>query len=201
MKKPDRRIQRTRQLLRDALISLILEKGYDAVTVQEITERANLGRATFYIHYNNKEELLLSSLHEVFDDLKTRYGEPSREQFLDPEHDLRTYPFRHALENKDLYRVTLFSHQGTAALIKGIRQYMADEIQTSIVAVTQPGEPQVPAEVAANYMAGALLGLIGWWLEQDNTYTPEAMADMYHQLSLPTLSMLLDSSPETSSSL
>ncbi|MBZ0285795.1 MAG: TetR/AcrR family transcriptional regulator [Anaerolineae bacterium] len=192
MKKPDRRIQRTRQLLRDALISLILEKGYDSVTVQEITERANLGRATFYIHYNNKEELLLSNLHEVFDDLKTRYGAPSREQFLAPEQALRTIPFVHALENRDLYRVTLFSEQGTAAIMKGIRQYIADEIQTRMEAVASTGKTQLPPEVVANYLAGAMLALIGWWLEHDTPYSADVMADMYYQLTLPTLSMMLD---------
>lgn len=191
MKKPDRRIQRTRQLLRDALISLILEKGYDAVTVQEITERANLGRATFYIHYNNKEELLLSNLHEVFNDLKARFGEPSREQFLAPDQTLRAIPFQHALENRDLYRVTLFSEQGTAAIMRGIREYIANELKTRMEAILAEGEMPLPAEVVANYLAGAMLALIGWWLEHDTPYSPDMMAEMYQQLTLPTLSMML----------
>lgn len=190
MKKPDRRIQRTRQLLRDALISLILEKGYDAVTVQEITERANLGRATFYIHYNNKEELLLSNLHEVFNDLKARFGKPTREQFLAPDQALRAIPFQHALENRDLYRVTLFSEQGTAAIIRGIREYIANELKTSMEAVST-GEMPLPPEVVANYLAGALLALMGWWLEHDTPYSADMMAEMYQQLSLPTLLMML----------
>ena len=57
--KTDRRIQRTRELLRKALMELIDEKGYDAVTIQDITERANLGRTTFYLHYQSKEDLFL----------------------------------------------------------------------------------------------------------------------------------------------
>ncbi|MEZ4667133.1 MAG: helix-turn-helix domain-containing protein [Anaerolineae bacterium] len=61
-KRPDRRRARTRKLMRDSLIALILEKGYDAVTVQDITDRENLGRATFYLHYKNgKERLLMQS--------------------------------------------------------------------------------------------------------------------------------------------
>ena len=55
--KTDRRIQRTRQSLRTALLTLIKEKGYDAISIEEITERANVGRATFYLHYKNKEDL------------------------------------------------------------------------------------------------------------------------------------------------
>jgi AcrR family transcriptional regulator len=58
----DRRIQRTRQLLRNALFALIIERGYESIAIQDITERANLGRATFYLHYQDKEELLKASV-------------------------------------------------------------------------------------------------------------------------------------------
>src|ERR1041385_2364465 len=67
--KMDRRKVRTRQMLRDALIALILEKGYDTTTVEDITNRANLGRATFYLHYRDKDELLLHTLEATFDEL------------------------------------------------------------------------------------------------------------------------------------
>ncbi len=62
--KEDRRVARTRQLLRDALVSLILERGYDEVTVQDVLDRANLGRSTFYAHYRNKDDLLFSGFEE-----------------------------------------------------------------------------------------------------------------------------------------
>lgn len=58
-KQLDRRVRRTRRALQDSLTSLILEKGYDAVTVEDITDRADLGRTTFYLHYKDKEELLI----------------------------------------------------------------------------------------------------------------------------------------------
>ena len=67
--KQDRRVQRTLKLLKEALIELILEKGYDSVTVQDITDRANLGRATFYFHYKDKDELLVEMLDEVVNEL------------------------------------------------------------------------------------------------------------------------------------
>ena len=61
----DRRIQRTRQGLRNALLELIKEKGYDFISVEEITRRANLGRATFYLHYKDKEDLLVDEFNEI----------------------------------------------------------------------------------------------------------------------------------------
>src|SRR5213083_3229079 len=64
-KPPDRRVQRTRKLLQDALVSLIMEKGYEAATVQDIIDRANVGRATFYAHFADKETLLSSRLEDL----------------------------------------------------------------------------------------------------------------------------------------
>src|SRR5436189_198695 len=64
-KKLDRRVQRTRQLLQDALLAMVIEKGYDATTVQDIIDRANVGRATFYAHFPDKQTLLTSRLEDL----------------------------------------------------------------------------------------------------------------------------------------
>src|SRR5579883_1946929 len=69
-KKPDRRVQRTQQLLEAALLSLIKEKEFDAISVQEIIDRANVGRATFYAHYDNKEDLLESGFDGLLETLR-----------------------------------------------------------------------------------------------------------------------------------
>src|SRR5205809_7879580 len=61
----DRRVQRTRQLLQDALISMMIAKGYETTTVQDILDRANVGRATFYAHFADKETLLNSRLADL----------------------------------------------------------------------------------------------------------------------------------------
>ena len=65
MSKTDRRVQRTRELLQKALIELIRERGYEVITIQNIVDRANIGRTTFYLHYNSKDELFM--MHEGMD--------------------------------------------------------------------------------------------------------------------------------------
>lgn len=192
--KTDRRVQRTRKLLRDALIELILEKGYDAVTVQEITDRANLGRATFYLHYRDggKEALLLSTLREVFDDLKSRVGPLTPENLLQSGDDpLRVLPFQHAHDNRDLYRVILLSKQGTAAILNEIRAYLADAICARLDALLTEAPPAVPLPVVANYLAGSMISMIAWWLEQDTPYTADDLAAMFQQLTAPLLQNLM----------
>lgn len=186
-KRPDRRGPRTRRLLRDALIALILEKGYDSVTVQDITDRANLGRATFYLHYaNGKDQLLMSSLREMFDDLKARITSPSNDLAVG-DMAMRVVPFQHAFENRDLYRVTLLSQHGTAAIVNGIREYLAGIMRERIDLMVTDRQPLVPLDILANYLAGAMISLISWWLKQDSDYTAEQMADLFRQLSLPTI--------------
>jgi len=100
---PDRRVQRTRQLLQDALVSLILEKGYQKITIQEIIDRANVGRSTFYSHYRDKDDLLLSGFDELAHDLNRHMQAPDNPDD-DPGHLLHSLEFFiHACDNRELY--------------------------------------------------------------------------------------------------
>src|SRR5689334_7087645 len=102
----DRRARRTRIMLRDALVDLILEKGYEAITIQDITDRADLARATFYLHFKDKEDLLASSLEELYEELVARTRTLERQGWIpDPPYSL--IAFEHAQENANLYRVLL----------------------------------------------------------------------------------------------
>lgn len=174
-KSVDRRVQRTRSHLRDALMALILEKGYDAVTVQDITDRANLGRATFYLHYRDKDDLLLRTLEAVFDDL-IAHMKPGV-QALDQSPALRA--FQHAADNSQFYRV-LLGGQGGFAIFRKMRDYIADDVKKRFL--PELAVQSTPADLLANYVAGALLALIGWWLENDMPYSPEQMAATYRRL-------------------
>ena len=178
----DRRVQRTRKLLREALMELVLEKGYDAITVQDITDRANLGRATLYLHYRDKEDLLYNSLEEIIDEL-TQLVE-SRIALATDGESLSPYQiaFTHAAENADLYRV-LLSGQGATNLQARLRDYIAGTVQLVIEANLPKGKPDVPVEVASNYLAGALLMHLEWWLRKDMPYSAEEMAAFFTQLS------------------
>jgi len=190
--KPDRRISRTRRQLRDALMALILEKGYDAVTIEDITERADLGRTTFYLHYRDKEELLLESLDAIAEDLKSQVdtladwrtgklgvsgGVPNF-----PTHNAISLAFRHAAENATLYRIILKGEGATkaASLLRQIISDAALEFFTfRLDHLEQPVESQVPVQVVASYFASALLGFMTWWLEKDMPYSPDQMAEMF----------------------
>src|SRR3954466_10714279 len=107
-RKTDPRVIRTRQMLRDALIALILECGYDTISIQDITDKAGLRRATFYLHYKDKEELLFGILRETFDALVCEMDK-IKIQHVTPESELAIHEviFTHVQENANLYRCIL----------------------------------------------------------------------------------------------
>ena len=180
--KIDRRKQRTRALLRDAMIALILEKGYDAVTVQDITDRANLGRATFYLHYKGgKDELLLSMLEDIQTEILQQVGTISEAGLLTDGQSPSVYAFKYAEENADFHRAMLGS-SGLASAFTRYRKSSAAQIQTQLEPLLPADKTSVSAELLANFVVGALNALIIWWLESDRTYSAEDMARIYHQL-------------------
>jgi AcrR family transcriptional regulator len=174
-KKPDRRKQRTRQLLRDSLIALILEKGYSAVTVQDITDHANLGRATFYLHYKDKDDLLVSMMEErtmpIVDDA----------HFLLDGQPPSLFAFQHAGEHAAFYRAML-GESGLAGVFTRYRQSGAARVQVQLEPQFPPGVSPVPVEILSHYLMGGLNALLAWWLENDPPYSPEYMANLFHQL-------------------
>ena len=181
----DRRVQRTRQLLRDALIALILEKGYDKITVQNIIDRANLGRSTFYAHYLDKEDLLESGLEKLRKELGQHLaGEDAvegSEWLLLPSLAL----FRHTGEYHHLYKA-MIGGKGIDVVVKTIHDALIAHAQTHLEQLVAKGEqPSVPPLVIVTYLVGALQALLTWWLDNDMPYPPEQMDEMFRQLTKP----------------
>lgn len=192
VKKTDPRVIRTRQMLREALIATLLEKGYDATNIQDITDRAGLRRATFYLHYHDKEELLLSVMHDTLDELMKKM-EAGSGHLLSAE----TLPaeeliaFQHAQERADLYRAIL-SGQGAVEIMRGIRDHLASRIRDKCLTEHSEADLPVPIEVLANYMAAVKLNMIIWWLDKGMPYTPEQMAQMCTRLVLEGAGSMLE---------
>lgn len=155
-KTPDRRIVRTQRVLREALLALIHERGWDAVNVQAICERADVGRSTFYVHFADKEELLLSGFHlfrtELREHVAASAGRPF--SFLAP---LITHVREHQRISKALMGKR--SHQAIQREFLGV---LLDIIDTDVAALI-PSGPRRNAVV--RYLAGALSELLIWWLD------------------------------------
>lgn len=183
-RKPDRRVKRTNRQLRDALLALIMEQGYEAITVQDITDRADLSRATFYLHYRDKDDLLVNSLEEMFDALVEAQGTLNPHMILSDSTPPSLIAFRHAQEYSRLYRVML-SERGVAYVMHRIQHYLAAVAQEQIALLIPAGSAlPVPLEIVAHHVAGSLFGLIVWWLAHDMPHSAEYMAQTFHRLTI-----------------
>jgi AcrR family transcriptional regulator len=189
-RKLDPRIIRTRQMLRNALIELIGEKGFSAISVQDITQRATLNRATFYLHYRDKEDLLAQSVEEILGELVTGMQQchlfeyditDSDGNVIHPLPDL-VYVFKHVANHEKFYKVML-GNKGQQSfwfrlvdvfvnvLDSRLKQTMAKDIH-----------PKVPKDILIHYAASAYLGVISWWLKHDMPYSPDYMATQLTRL-------------------
>lgn len=183
-RKVDRRIQRTRQLLRDALMQLIIEtedadgKSYDAITIQDIADKANVARTTFYLHYKDKDELLFEGMREIYDGLwsQVHWGLDSPLDSIDRMGD--PTDFKHVAQHADFYRVML-SEKGSASFLMRVRQYLAQMMLENVlkpVVADQGWTPNVSLEMYAYLMAGSLIGVMKWWLDSGLALSPEEVA-------------------------
>jgi len=180
MAKTDRRVQRTRELLQKALIELISERGYDAITIQDLVDRANVGRTTFYLHYSSKDELFMSC-HEAIVSEFPLYP-LSREELLSPEAPPgMTSAYRHLLDARALL-YPIFQGKDNLLILRRIRDWSAQEIEASLRAAFAEPDRTIPFDVLANYLAGAQIALVQWWLEKRQPHTPEKLAQTFHRL-------------------
>jgi AcrR family transcriptional regulator len=178
----DRRSRMTRKLLGDALVSLILEKGYDSTTVVEIAERANVGRSTFYAHFYDKEDLFRSEFEELIRVLGSRAAHMEEEGgALVPSLEL----FRHIQEHHRLYRALIWG-RGIDFLYKTGQAALINNIEARLRQL-HPGkdEWQIPLPILSNYVAGAFLALLRWWLDNNVPSPPEQMHHLFQQLVMP----------------
>jgi AcrR family transcriptional regulator len=191
MEKLDRRVRKTRQQLGDALVVLILDKGYDAITIKDITDRADLAHATFYRHYRDKDELLTQKLEEVVQEIEAFTREPSLQ-------DAEGYLiFKHAQENSVLYGI-LLSSPGATSVRKRIKETIAANVLRTCKPLRSAKRGIIPPQVAAHHIAGSMLLLIEWWLDHNMPYPPHHMAKIYEQLITgATLNVVLNPAPES----
>ncbi len=173
MKNPDRRTVRTRSRLQQALIDLIMEEGYDAISIRDITDRANVGYATFFRHYDSKEALLADAFEQSVSNLENLLqglGQSS------PEEEGRLI-FEHVGANHDLYQVFLRG-EGTQVLVdQVVREAVKELVMRYSLFSTN-----IPAAILANHVVASIIALIKWWLRNDMPFSPEQMGIYYAEL-------------------
>jgi AcrR family transcriptional regulator len=184
-KKPiDRRVARTRAALQHAHISLILKKGYDAITVDDICNAANVGRSTFYAHYTSKDDLRRSGLEHLRKELVDRQKDALAKSgnIRDRSLGFSLAMFEHARDHIDLYKA-LVGGRGGAIALGTIRQILSDLIRNELVATADKKSADViPRELAVQYVVGSFMAVMTWWLDGGAKLPPQRIDVMFRRL-------------------
>lgn len=187
--KHDRRSERTRRLLGDALVSLILERRYADLTVQDILERANIGRSTFYAHYWDKDDLLTSQIEQMIAALGRQINTASgNAATLLPSLGL----FQHVQDQYHLLYRAFVGWQGTELLMRTLRTRLCEHVEGRLRTILPAAASDTTLTVTAQAVVGAFLALLQWWLEMEMPLSPEQMDASFRQLVLPGVQQLLE---------
>jgi AcrR family transcriptional regulator len=172
----DRRVQKTRKILSQALVSLILEKGYDAITIQDIIDRANVGRSTFYAHFENKDQLLLVG-NENFRHILRSKAE-GNELTIDFE-----FFFEHVAENYDL-ALAFFGKKGGHVLIDFFRDLIADLVKKQYKVKQNVSEKTQlkMLNYQADAVATSIIRLLTLWVEDQMPFSAQEMAEVSNKM-------------------
>ena len=176
----DPRVKRTRRLLRDALVSLILKKDFASITIREVTERAEVAYITFYRHFESLDQLLMEVLDEGLVELMTHIetlAKQSDRSSLETEGRLI---FEFIGQKADLFHILLKS-QSVTRVRKKVVSNISAIFQKSCVPLERLGN-QVTINMASNHIATSLLSLIEWWLENNMKPSPIEMGKVYKSL-------------------
>ena len=186
-KNEDRRVQRTQQLLRTALFALIQEKGFEKLSVQEIIDRANVGRATFYAHFDNKEDLLLSGFDAFRESLRQR----QREARSSPTTlDEQAFAFSrdmiaHVDEYRHLFKAMAGKNSG-AAVQNVLRKLVVDFVRDDLKAMVAGNKSRrAVTDAVVEFIAGGLFGLLVWWLGSKDRLSIEEMNTLFRRFAIP----------------
>ena len=180
--KIDRRVERTRKLLQNALSELILEKGYEKVTVQDVIDHANVGRSTFYAHFESLDQLLLSGF------------EPLRAQFED---FLSGAEFDH--ESPWALSLTMFQQvqkqKGGYITLTHVQKYLYGYLLDHLKSSLPQRNKNIPPELLAHYVASSFIAMLTWWIDNNYPLSAEKINEYYRQLVEPgTLAIMMNGS-------
>ncbi|HEV2898167.1 MAG TPA: TetR/AcrR family transcriptional regulator [Pseudaminobacter sp.] len=179
----DRRAARTQKALHGALMSLIVCKGYEAITVQDIIDEADVGRSTFYSHYTGKEDLLRSG----FQTLRAELAEAQRtagaksEAAQDEPLGFSLAMFEHACEYRHIYKA-LLGGRGSVIAVNEIRRVLSEIVKKELSGVRE--DKAIPQDVRIQFVVGAFITVLTWLLERRPRLTPSQVDAMFRRLVL-----------------
>ena len=165
-------------MLGEALIQLIMEKGYENIIVQDILDRANIGRSTFYAHFLDKEDLLRNGFEQLRHALE-KEGVGNKNGW-----EIALHLFQHAQSHYPLYKAMAGKESGDL-VFKQAHKYLSGLLRDYLKPRVSIKKGGVPLDMVVNYIVGSFFSLLEWWLDHNMPYPPERMTEIFKELTKP----------------
>lgn len=186
----DRRQQKTRKAIFSAFTALLNRRNYNAVTVQDIIDEANIGRSTFYAHFDTKEELLKQLCIELFDHIIGTAMDQQDTHGLytctNAPHSVICHILQHLQEN-DNNILTLLSCESSPIFLNYFKSGMEDLVRTQMLKDPEHRRSDIPQDFLINHIAGSFVEMVQWWLEGGCAQTPQQLDDYFRAVTEPIL--------------
>jgi AcrR family transcriptional regulator len=178
--KTDRRAQRSRELILEALFALMVERGYERLTIQNVIDRAGVGRATFYAHFENKDDVLAASIGRLRAWLE-QAGRARGDRPLG-----FTLPFfQHLASHRRIYEMTV-ARESEVSMERHVRRMLTELVREDLRRRHAPVAAS-RLELATQHVVGALWSSFIWWMESTPPLAPEELDATFQRLSSPGL--------------
>lgn len=185
----DRRTQKTRKALSAALISLMSEKSYESIAVQEILDRADIGRSTFYTHYRDKNELLINGLQGLREFLQNAQETAASTSTHNYEKVIgfSLAMFEHAHDHKDVF-FSLVGGQGWAIVSRNMEEIIV-QLMKKEARPFYKGKPDsvIPFDLFIDFIGATFISVITWWSHYKKPLSPKEIDSLFRELVIPTL--------------
>lgn len=176
MVKLDRRVARTQEAIKKAFLELLTEKNFESITIQDISDRANINRATVYLHYQDKFDLLDRIIEEHITHMVNLCELDTEMEWIEATVICMEY-----LEDNFLFFSSMLVSEGAPYFRKRFVQHNKEEFKKDID-TSQGKNLGQNEEIVAEFVANAYVGIVEWWLKNDMPYPPEEMAEKVGEL-------------------
>lgn len=172
--KTDRRVRKSQEAIKTALIELMMEKDFDQITIQDISDRADVSRRTIYLHYMDKFDLLDKLMEEHIDEMRDLC------EATDDDADYKdsALVWFEYLESHDLFFSAMLKSKGSLFFHHRLLEFFLQELGERDYDIPVGNSPQVAEgeEVDFQFLGSAIVGVVEWWFKHDKPYPPSFMA-------------------------
>jgi AcrR family transcriptional regulator len=171
MPKVDRRIAKSQEAIKKAVLELMSEKNFDDITIQDISDRANVSRGTIYLHYLDKYDLLDKLIAEHITEMQVICESASELDFIDANR-----PWFEYLESQYIFFSTMLASKGAPSFRSQFREFLVEEFKDE-VDITKGKNHGLNEEIIIQFIVTSYVGIVEWWITNEMPYPPQVMAE------------------------